>query len=36
MYAHLYELVQERARAFPDAVALGSQDSLVWRTVSSR
>src|SRR5262245_8562257 len=35
MYTHLYELVQERARALPDAAALGSQDGLVWRTVSS-
>ncbi|HZS00417.1 MAG TPA: AMP-binding protein [Chloroflexota bacterium] len=34
MYTHLYEVVQERARALPDAIALGSQDGLRWQTIS--
>jgi long-chain acyl-CoA synthetase len=36
MYRHLYELVQERARAYPEAIALGSQEGLLWRTITSR
>src|SRR5688572_10285588 len=36
MLTHLYELVQERANACPEAVALGAQEGLGWRTVTSR
>jgi long-chain acyl-CoA synthetase len=34
--AHLYELVRERARVFPWAVALGGQEGLSWKTFSGR
>ncbi|MCC7104546.1 MAG: AMP-binding protein, partial [Chloroflexi bacterium] len=36
MFAHLYELLQARARAYPDAPAVGGQDGLVWRTLTGR
>ncbi|MFN8524349.1 MAG: AMP-binding protein [Chloroflexota bacterium] len=36
MFGHLYELVVERARRYPDAIALGSQQGLAWRTLNSR
>ena len=36
MVAHLYELVPERARRFPDAVAFGGQQGLGWRTLNGR
>src|SRR3954451_10666827 len=34
--SHLYELARERALHFPDSVAFGSQDGLVWETVDGR
>ena len=34
--AHLYELVQRRARDYPSAIALGSEQGLTWETVDSR
>src|SRR5215212_5775020 len=36
MYSHLYEMLRARAERFPSAVALGSQQGLVWQTVTSR
>src|SRR5581483_10806702 len=33
---HLYQIVQRRAAAYPDVVALGAQEGLGWRTVTSR
>lgn len=35
MYSHLYELVRERARRYPTAVAVGSQHGLGWKTLTS-
>jgi long-chain acyl-CoA synthetase len=34
--SHLYELVRQRSQAFPDAIALGGQEGLIWRTFTSR
>ena len=34
--AHLYELIRQRAHADPWAVALGGQQGLMWKTLSSR
>ena len=34
--AHLYELIQRRARDYPSAIALGSDEGLRWHTVDSR
>jgi long-chain acyl-CoA synthetase len=36
VFAHLYELLQARAGAHPDAPAVGGQDGLVWRTLTGR
>src|SRR4051794_11985314 len=36
MFSHLYEMLRSRAERLPDAVALGSQDGLIWQTVNSR
>src|SRR5919108_1034793 len=36
MLTHLYDIVRQRAEAYPDAVALGAQEGLGWRTVTSR
>lgn len=36
MAAHLYELIQQRAATYPDAIALGGQQGLTWKTVTSR
>ncbi|HTE86301.1 MAG TPA: AMP-binding protein, partial [Dehalococcoidia bacterium] len=36
MQAHLYELIQQRANEFPEAIAIGGQEELIWRTLSSR
>src|SRR5438093_4730840 len=36
MYTHLYDLIVDRAARYPDAVALGSQQGLTWKTVTSR
>ncbi|MCC6178124.1 MAG: AMP-binding protein [Chloroflexi bacterium] len=36
MLDHLYDVVRRRAAAAPDAIALGSQQGLIWRTVDSR
>src|SRR5581483_10395243 len=33
---NLYQIVQRRAAAYPDVVALGAQEGLGWRTVTSR
>jgi hypothetical protein len=33
---HLYEIVVRRAEWHPDTVALGGQDGLLWRTLSSQ
>lgn len=36
MYGHLYETIQQRARSEPTAVALGSLQGLLWKTVDSQ
>ncbi len=36
MFTHLYEIAQHRAKQWPDAVALGSQEGDTWKTVNSR
>src|SRR5688572_20035255 len=36
MYSHLYEVVRERAASEPSAIALGSQQGLLWKTVDSQ
>ncbi|MCC7369716.1 MAG: AMP-binding protein [Chloroflexi bacterium] len=36
MFTHLYEVVRQRAVAWPNAIALGSQQGLLWKTVDSR
>jgi acyl-CoA synthetase (AMP-forming)/AMP-acid ligase II len=36
MLTHLYEIVLRRAEAYPDGVALGAQEGLGWRTLTSR
>lgn len=36
MFAHLYEIVRARAVRFPDAIAVGGQQGLGWKTVASR
>src|SRR5207237_7533814 len=35
MPSHLYEIVRDRARAFPRDVAVGGQQGLVWKTLDS-
>src|SRR3954469_9316447 len=35
MRTHLYELVRERAAAYPSATALGAQEGLGWHTLTS-
>jgi long-chain acyl-CoA synthetase len=34
-YKHLYAMLKDRARRLPDAVALGSQQGLIWETATS-
>ena len=36
MSTHLYELLKQRAERHPDAVAIGGQQGLVWKTLTSR
>ncbi|MFN0071842.1 MAG: AMP-binding protein [Chloroflexota bacterium] len=36
MYRHLYEIITKRAAEYPDAIALGSQQGLIWQTVTGR
>lgn len=36
MLGHLYEIVQHRARVYPNAVAVGGQQGLVWKTLDSQ
>src|SRR5438552_10121112 len=36
MYTHLYDLIVDRAARYPDAVALGAQQGLTWKTMTSR
>ena len=36
MIEHLYQIVQQRAARYPEAIALGSQEGEGWRTVTSR
>ena len=36
MYGHLYEIVRQRAASEPSAIALGSQQGLLWKTVDSQ
>src|SRR3954469_23223975 len=36
MYAHLYALIRDRAARYPDAIALGAQQGLTWKTLASR
>jgi len=36
MFSHLYEVVRQRATTEPTAIALGSQQGLLWKTVDSR
>src|SRR5919199_2097111 len=36
MYAHLYDLIRDRAARYPDAIAFGAQHGLTWKTLTSR
>jgi len=36
MFTHLYEVVRQRAVSAPTAIALGSQQGLLWKTVDSQ
>ena len=36
MFGHLYDLLRERAARLPDAVAVGGQDGLIWKSLDSR
>jgi hypothetical protein len=36
MSAHRYELLQRRAEECPDAVAIGGQQGLIWKTLTGR
>ncbi len=36
VYRHLYEIVTQRAKRLPDAVAFGSQHGLIWQTITSQ
>jgi long-chain acyl-CoA synthetase len=36
MASNLYELIHDRAERFPEAIAFGAQEELIWRSVSSR
>ena len=36
MQSHLYELIQRRAADFSDAIAVGGQEDLAWKTIDSR
>src|SRR5918992_737097 len=36
MFSHLYEVVRQRAASEPTAIALGSQQGLLWKTIDSR
>ena len=36
MLTHLYEIVRQRAERYPDAVAVGGQQALVWKALTSR
>ena len=35
MYTHLHEIILDRAARYPEAIALGSQQGLAWKTVTS-
>src|SRR4051812_27730106 len=35
MYGHLYEIVRQRAATAPEAIALGGQQGLLWKTIDS-
>ena len=35
MTPHLYQLLQERARRYPNAIAFGGQQGIGWRTLNS-
>ena len=36
MSTHLYELLRQRADRHPDTVAIGGQQGLIWKTLTSR
>ena len=36
MSTHLYELLRQRTERHPDAVAIGGQHGLIWKTLTSR
>jgi non-ribosomal peptide synthetase component E (peptide arylation enzyme) len=36
MSTHLYELLRQRAERYPDAVAIGGQQGLIWKTLTSK
>jgi long-chain acyl-CoA synthetase len=36
MFSHLYDVIRQRAASEPEAVALGSQHGLLWKTLDSR
>ncbi len=36
MFTHLYDVIRQRAASWPDAIALGSQQGLIWKMVDSR
>ena len=36
MFTHLYDVVRQRAASMPTAIALGSQQGLLWKTVDSQ
>jgi long-chain acyl-CoA synthetase len=36
MCTHLYSLLRQRADRYPDAVAIGGQHGLIWKTLTSR
>src|SRR5919197_6275508 len=36
MLTHLYDIVRQRAERYPDAISLGGQHGLVWKTITSR
>jgi len=36
MFSHLYEVVRQRAASEPTAIALGSQQGLLWKTLDSQ
>jgi len=36
MSTHLYELLRQRAERYPDAVAIGGQQGLIWKSLTGR